>query len=333
MLAWVRTGTDADEPDLFEVMRMQDPDWLASRLAELAAADPALAERLLAEAEDGEALEDMADLHAELDEVLDELEDEACSLAFYDEWYPDGEALDELLDEAAEFVPNAPDAVRELADHVITRTERLLNYENCYGEGITEALEKAQDVHLAACEAGTPDPDALAERLATGALESGWGVFRDGPALARLLPRPVRMSRLVTPDTLLRWHRRLIRPARRGRSRCSACRGAGLGRRRGSHRNCAGTAVCRRWRRASAAVRKTPGFASRPRAAPTATRPARAAAWLTSRRVMRPRAVPAFPGPGTLSPRGGGRAYRAGRRSGSRLRPPGSKSCRGNSRS
>ena len=173
VLAWVRTGTDADEPDLFEVLRMQDPDWLATRLAELAAADPALAGRLLAEAEDGQALEDVAGLRAELDEVLDELEDEASSLGLYDEWYPDGEALDELLDEAAEFVPGAPGAVRELADHVITRTGRLLNYENCYGEGITEALEKAQDVHLAACEAGTPDPEALAQRLATGALESG----------------------------------------------------------------------------------------------------------------------------------------------------------------
>ena len=30
-------------------------------------------------------------------------------------------------------------------------------------------------------------------------------------ALARLLPKPLRLSRLVTPDTLLRWHRRLIR--------------------------------------------------------------------------------------------------------------------------
>jgi putative transposase len=30
-------------------------------------------------------------------------------------------------------------------------------------------------------------------------------------ALARLLPGPLRTGRLVTPDTLLRWHRRLIR--------------------------------------------------------------------------------------------------------------------------
>jgi putative transposase len=41
-------------------------------------------------------------------------------------------------------------------------------------------------------------------------------------ALARLLPRSLRMSRLVTPDTLLRWHRQMVRwrwthPHRSGR--------------------------------------------------------------------------------------------------------------------
>ena len=52
-------------------------------------------------------------------------------------------------------------------------------------------------------------------------------------ALARLLPRPLRMSRLVTPDTLLRWHRRLVRwrwtyPHRSGRPLAAEAKSSGV---------------------------------------------------------------------------------------------------------
>lgn len=192
LLAWVRTGTDVEEADLLDLLRQQDTDWLASRLAALAANDPALTATLRAEAEDGDALDEAAELRADLDKELDALEESVSDLADsmgpYGEWYPDAEDLDELLEEAGDLLPGAPDAVREMADHVITRCERLLNYEICYGDGITEALEKAQDIHFEACEAGSPDVLALAERLVKGALDSGWGTFDGAPArYARVL--------------------------------------------------------------------------------------------------------------------------------------------------
>jgi uncharacterized Zn finger protein len=64
VLAWVRTGTEADAPDLREVLLWQEKEWLAARLEELAAVDSALADRLLAEAVDGEAVGDVEDLRS-----------------------------------------------------------------------------------------------------------------------------------------------------------------------------------------------------------------------------------------------------------------------------
>jgi uncharacterized Zn finger protein len=175
-VALVRTGEDGEPtPALFEVLRLQNPEWLAARLAELAAADPALAARLLEAADDADVLGVVADLRADFDEALGELERDARDSGPYDEWYPDTDDLEELLDEAEALVDDAPDAVRELADHVIGLIEQVLDVENCYGEDMTEALTRAEDLHLDACRAGSPDPVLLAERLVSGALNSGWG--------------------------------------------------------------------------------------------------------------------------------------------------------------
>jgi hypothetical protein len=43
-------------------------------------------------------------------------------------------------------------------------------------------LEVAHELHLAACRAAPPDPVALADRLVSARLNTGWDVFTDGPA-------------------------------------------------------------------------------------------------------------------------------------------------------
>ncbi len=190
-LAWVRTGADEQVTDLFETLRALDRDWLARQLAELAAGDPVLSARLLEAAADADAAgatAAVADLRAEFAEELGGLAEEARDHEHYEEWYPDTGDLEELLDEAEVLLDEAPDAVRELADYVIEGIERVLDFGTCYGADLTDALARAQDLHLDACLAGSPDPARLAERLFRGAQESSWGSFDDAlPGYAEVL--------------------------------------------------------------------------------------------------------------------------------------------------
>jgi uncharacterized Zn finger protein len=183
-LAWVRTGTDEETPDLLAVLQEQSTAWLALRLAAIADGNAELTRLLLAEAVDPEVPGALAKLRAELESALDAHEDDAAGEAEdgYGEWYPDFEGIEALIEEAGTYLEDAPGELRELADHAITRIERLLDYENCYDSGPTDALEMAHELHLAACRAAPPDPVALADRLVSARLNTGWDVFADGPA-------------------------------------------------------------------------------------------------------------------------------------------------------
>jgi hypothetical protein len=198
-LAWVRTGTDEETPDLLAVLKEQSTVWLALRLAAIADGNAELTRLLLAEAVDPEVPSALAELRAALESALDAHEGEAAGEAEddYGEWYPDFEEVEALIEEAGTYLEDSPGELRELADYAITRIEGLLDYENCYGSGPTDALEMAHELHLAACRAAPPDPVALAERLVSARLNTGWDVFADGPATYAHVLGPAGLARCV----------------------------------------------------------------------------------------------------------------------------------------
>ncbi len=176
-LTWLRSGRERREPNLLAVLRTKDSGWLAAKLAELAVGDPALTSRLLEAAGGPDALviqelrDDIASVVAELTAERDDGDDYG-----FDEWYPDTEELEEVLDDIEGLLEEAPDAVVDITEDAIRLLEEVLE-DGCSGGDLPDALARAADLHLDACRAGAPDPVALAGRLLAGALRSGWGTF------------------------------------------------------------------------------------------------------------------------------------------------------------
>lgn len=97
-------------------------------------------------AEDNEDLDPVAELLADFDDVLGELADEARECGPGDEWYPDTDDLEDLLDEVEELAGQAPDGLRELTGQVIGRLKDILGSGHGQGDDLAEALARAEEL-------------------------------------------------------------------------------------------------------------------------------------------------------------------------------------------
>ncbi len=87
-----------------------------------------------------------AELHAELDDVLDQLAAEAGDCDPDDGWYPDTSRLEDLLDEVEDLADRVPAAAQDLAKHVAERIRQVLDAGNCLTGDLTDALARTENL-------------------------------------------------------------------------------------------------------------------------------------------------------------------------------------------
>jgi hypothetical protein len=192
-LAWLERGGAVGEPRrkplsdkrLRSFLRTCDHAWLVDQLLAAAASDRVLRARLevAAGAEGSDAFDD-GELRERL-ELAIEIGDYVEYGAAYGYFRQVGEALDAV---AGLVAGGFPDAAITLAEYALELLEGAAERVDDSDGGLSEAIARAEEVHLAACEAGTPDPAELADRLVARALDSDYEVFLDAlPAYTRVL--------------------------------------------------------------------------------------------------------------------------------------------------
>jgi hypothetical protein len=161
---------------LREFLLGQDPAWLVDELLRIAQADPVVAARLQAAAgADRAGLVDLSGLRRDLAEAIQP------------DWFVDYRAvggyahsIDKALNEVYGLIEAGfPEAAIEAAEHALTLLESAFEHVDDSDGEMGSLAGRAQEIHLAACEAARPDPVALGERLARWALRSDWEVFSD----------------------------------------------------------------------------------------------------------------------------------------------------------
>jgi hypothetical protein len=179
-VARIRTKTASGKPaTLREFLIGQDSAWLADELLRVADADPLVAARLKAAAgADRAGLVDLSRLRQELDTAI-----LPGGFIEYGAAFGYARGIDSVLDRVEELT-NAgfPDAAIEAAEHALSLLEEAFGQVDDSDGELGAIRARAQEIHLAACEAARPDPGPLGERLARWALRSEWEIFLEAPS-------------------------------------------------------------------------------------------------------------------------------------------------------
>jgi uncharacterized Zn finger protein len=181
-LAWLEQGGAVGEPRpkplsdkrLRLFLRGCDQEWLIEQLMTAAKSDRVLRARLAAAAGQENAFDDR-DIRDRLEHAID-IPDFVDYAGAYGYFLHVGEALDEV-----ERLVGAgfADAAITLAEYALELLESSADRVDDSDGGLSEAIARAEEIHLAACAAGSPDPVELAERLVTRAVGSDYEVFLD----------------------------------------------------------------------------------------------------------------------------------------------------------
>lgn len=181
-LAWLEQGGEVEKPRakplsdkrLRLFLRGCDQEWLIEQLMTAAKSDRVLRARLAAAAGQKNAFDDR-DIRARLERAID-IPDFVDYGGAYGCFLHVGEALDEV---GRLVGAGFADAAITLAEYALELLESSAERVDDSDGGLSEAIARAEEIHLAACEAGSPDPVELAERLVERAVSSDYEVFLD----------------------------------------------------------------------------------------------------------------------------------------------------------
>jgi uncharacterized Zn finger protein len=181
-LAWLEQGGEVGKPRskplsdkrLRLFLRGCDQEWLVEQLMTAAKSDRLLRARLAAAAGNEDAFDDR-DIRDRLERAID-IPDFVDYAGAYGYFLHVGEALDEVERLVGAGFADAGIILSEYALELLESSAGLVDDAD---GGLAEAIARAEEIHLAACEAGSPDPVELAERLVTRAVASDYELFLD----------------------------------------------------------------------------------------------------------------------------------------------------------